>query len=346
MIGVDVFFNCRLRDTISCPQMLDTLANRALSTAIKNSGKIVLVTSLQQSHATNDWVLDSLEFSDPEFSNYANNGFANLVTESSDSLNAKQCRSFVPSLEINREKVNSFAVEVALVYDSARTKKFLARGNEEELINYRGNVGGYYYSVFNKTIFKDSYFDVLDYDDLQKADFNHDLIEGRIILLGYLGAEYLEDPAYENRFYTPLNSTMSGRSLPDMLGLVVQANIISMILNEDAINEFSEFWDFAVMLVVISLNIILFMFLLQKTTVWFDSLGFIIPVIQIILISWLRIELLSVFGFRLDLENIIYLLAFVTFAVNIYFGPFKQLIGKLKSKLHLGPKVSPDNLTS
>jgi hypothetical protein len=118
-----------------------------------------------------------------------------------------------------------------------------------------------------------------------------------------------------------------------MLGSVIHANIISMILNEDGINQLGEFWDFCVMLIVVSLNIVLFIYLLNHTTVWYDSLGFLIPVTQIVIISWLRIELLASYNFRLDLENIIYLLAFVTFAVNIYLGPIKHLLNRLKSRI-------------
>lgn len=339
-IGVDVIFNCYVRDTINCPQMLDTLANNALSRAIKNSGKVVLATRLYKSVALNnsEFGYDSLELSDLEFSSFAKNGFANLVVASGDSLSAEQCRSFIPSIQIASEQINALSIQLAFAYDSLKTQRFLSRRNTlqilnevEELINYRGNVGSYQYSIFGKVISKASYFDVLDYDDLSQGNFDKQLIQDRIILLAYLGEEYLEDPLFEYRFYTPLNSTVAGRSLPDMLGSVIHANIISMILNEDGINQLGEFWDFCVMLIVVSLNIILFIYLLNHTTLWYDSLGFLIPVTQIVIISWLRIELLASYNFRLDLENIIYLLAFVTFAVNIYFGPIKRLLSQLQS---------------
>jgi hypothetical protein len=34
----------------------------------------------------------------------------------------------------------AFAVQMCMLYDSAKTKRFLARHKEEEIINYRGNV--------------------------------------------------------------------------------------------------------------------------------------------------------------------------------------------------------------
>ena len=44
----------------------------------------------------------------------------------------------------------------------------------------------------------------------------------------------------KDRYFTPLNEKYSGRSHPDMHGVLVHANIISMIQHADYINEVSE----------------------------------------------------------------------------------------------------------
>ncbi|MFM7854466.1 MAG: hypothetical protein ACKO96_21725, partial [Flammeovirgaceae bacterium] len=50
VIGIDSFFNCEgnLYDTINCPQLLDTLGNLLLGSAIEDAGNVVLVSKLQQ----------------------------------------------------------------------------------------------------------------------------------------------------------------------------------------------------------------------------------------------------------------------------------------------------------
>lgn len=341
VIGLDaLFINCF--DSLECPNARDTLANRKLSEAIRLAGNVVLSARLHTSASSllmENEVYDSLELSDYQFLHLANYGFSNLIT-TSDSLSGYQCRSYCPMVLINDTPAYSFAVMVARQYDSLQAEKQLLRFTRKEVlsykdepINFRGNAGTYYYSFFGQVVTKGSYFDVLDYDDLMGDNFSEELIRDRIVLLGYLGEEYLADPAFAERFFTPLNPTLAGRSMPDMLGLVIHANIISMILNEDYINQLSPFWDFMVMLVVIVLNILFFINLLRRNSVWYDSLCFLIPVVQIVVISWLRIELLSSFNFRLDLEDIIYYLAFVTFAINIYFGPLKALNERLRVRL-------------
>ena len=50
VIGFDGFFDCEggLRDTLNCPQLLDTLGNLMLSSAIREVPKFVLATKLLQ----------------------------------------------------------------------------------------------------------------------------------------------------------------------------------------------------------------------------------------------------------------------------------------------------------
>src|SRR5882672_2658127 len=54
VIGIDGFFDCEggLRDSVNCPELLDTLGNLLLTDAIKEAGNVVLVTKLLQKTVT------------------------------------------------------------------------------------------------------------------------------------------------------------------------------------------------------------------------------------------------------------------------------------------------------
>src|SRR6478736_8324239 len=75
VIAFDGFFNCEggLRDSINCPQLLDTLGNLILSEAIKNVPNFVLATKLLQTDSLAQFdsnIADSLEYSDAIFNDY------------------------------------------------------------------------------------------------------------------------------------------------------------------------------------------------------------------------------------------------------------------------------------
>ena len=146
VIGVDSFFDCEggLYDTLNCPQLLDTLGNLMLSNAIQEAGNVVLVSKLVQTKALarkgDIDEYDSIEYSDKMFRDYARNAYANLPTDANYQDDVKLCRSLFPKMTVNGNEELAFSVRLAMMYDSVKTEKFLARNKYEEVINFRGNV--------------------------------------------------------------------------------------------------------------------------------------------------------------------------------------------------------------
>ncbi|HET7179823.1 MAG TPA: CHASE2 domain-containing protein [Chryseosolibacter sp.] len=312
VIGIDSYFNCEggLRDTFNCPQLLDTLGNLLLSNAIQEAGNVVLVSKLlQSSKLYKAGVIDeydSLEYSDPLFQDYARSGYANLITNAEYQEDVKDCRSFPPSKLINGKQYPAFAVQMAMLYDSAKTMKLLSRGNEEELINYRGNVEMQdvrLASIKNKDLATTRYpvmFFALDVDQVLNDDFFPEIIKDKIVIFGFLG-EYFGDQSWNDKFFTPLNKKVAGRANPDMFGVVVHANIVSMILNGDFINQLEEWHKYVIAFIFCYFNIALFFYINEKFPVWFDSLSLLIQVVQIILLMFATVMIFARYTFKLDL---------------------------------------------
>lgn len=312
VIGIDGFFNCEggLRDTINCPQLLDEMGNMLLSNAIEEAGNVVLVSKLLQSQSLyragveDQW--DSLEYSDPAFQEHAVSGYANLTTNAEYQEDVKICRSFIPKVEVNGKRELAFAVKMAMLFDSARTEEFLKRDKEEELVNFRGNVEIQEVrleALRNKDLATTRYpmmFFALDVDQIFNEDFHPDLIKDRIVLMGFLG-DRIGDPAWNDKFFTPLNKKVAGRANPDMFGAVVHANIISMILNGDFIDELDDWQKYAIAFILCYCNIALFIYINSKFPVWFDSLSLVIQVVQIVLLMGFTIWIFSESDFKLDL---------------------------------------------
>ena len=301
VIGIDSYFNCegRLRDSLNCPQLLDTLGNLLLSDAIKQAGNVVLVSKLLQKTKTslNDDLIDfydSVEYSDLNFSMYAKHGYANLLTDPPAVYqdDVKQCRAFVPKYTVNGEEQYAFAVQMCMMYDSAKTKRFLARNKDEEIINYRGNVEIQdirLKSVRQKETSTTRYplmFYAVDVDQILNGEVLPELFNNSIVIVGFLGS-YFGDPSWNDKYFTPLNKKVAGRANPDMFGVVVHANIVAMILNEDYVDELADWQKYAIAFIICFLTVALFIIIDEYLPLWFDALSVLIQVILLLTVSGL-----------------------------------------------------------
>lgn len=329
VIGIDGFFNCEggLRDTVNCPQLLDTLGNLMLGSAIQQAGNVVLVSRLLQSdslyRAGDIDVYDSIEFSDPLFSSNAHNAFANLASGATYQEDVKICKSFIPKMNVNGKEQLAFAVEMAMLYDSAKTKKFLARNKYEEIINFRGNfeIPDVKLKNLRSSMDSTSAFRVLcyalDWEPLLEGNYIPSMFENNVVIMGFLG-DYFGDPSWNDKFFTPLNLKVAGRANPDMFGVVIHANIVAMILNEDYVNEIGLSSQIAIALVVCFLNVLLFNWMDRRFPAMYDGLSVIIQIIEILIVSGLIVYFFSAFNYKLELTLTIAAVALIGPCFDVY----------------------------
>ncbi len=336
VIGIDGFYNCEggLRDTVNCPQLLDEMGNLLLANAIQEAGNVVLVSKLLQTDSLSGLNAvdgyDSVEYADPIFRENARNGFANLVTDANFQEDVKICRKFVPQWNVRGVTHYAFAVEMCMRFDSVKTKKFLARNNEEELINYRGNVEIQDLRLKNlkrqntqSTNFNGMFYAV-DVDQLQKGEILGDIFKDNIIIMGFLGSRF-GDITWEDKYFTPLNKKVAGRANPDMFGVVVHANIAAMILNEDYVNELADWQKYLIAFVICFFTVALFKIIDEKLPIWFDAFSVLIQIIQLLLISGLMVYAFVACSFKLDLTITLAAAALVGPGYDIFKSAEKQL---------------------
>ena len=336
VIGIDGFYNCEggLRDTLNCPQLLDEMGNLLLANAIQEAGNVVLVSKLLQSDSlTNSNGIDdydSVEYADPIFKEVANNGFANLVTDANFQEDVKICRKLIPQWNVRGQEHYAFAVEMCMKYDSLKTIKFLERNNEEELINYRGNVEIQDLRLKNlkrsntqSTNFNGMFY-AIDVDQLQKGEILGEIFKGNIIIMGFMGSRF-GDITWEDKYFTPLNKKVAGRANPDMFGVVVHANIAAMILNEDYVNELADWQKYSIAFFICFMTVALFKVIDEKLPIWFDAFSVLIQVLQLLLISGLMVYAFAVFSFKLDLTVTLAAAAIVGPGYDIFKSAQKQV---------------------
>ena len=344
VVAYDGFFNCEggLRDSINCPQLLDTLGNLMLAGAINDAKSFVLGSKLMQTDSVAKYDVeyyDSLEVSDPMFMVRAKPGFVSLPTDATYQEDVKLCRTIFPQWVVNGKRQLAFSTQVAYQYDSVVTKKYLDRDIKEEWINFRGNMTVMSLRFTTEKIDQTSssnfanMFYTVDADELLRGEVLPELFKDKIVMLGYLG-DYLGDPAWEDKFFTPLNKKVAGRANPDMFGLVLHANVVAMILNEDYINTTPDWVTYFVAFAVCLCTVALFILIDHKLPMWFDALSFFIQVILLLILSSTIIFSFAYFNWMLELS----LAMGVTAVCGPCYDVFKSLENEWNRRYSKRPK--------
>ncbi|MBA4145391.1 MAG: hypothetical protein C0523_06495, partial [Cytophaga sp.] len=173
-------------------------------------------------------------------------------------------------------------------------------------------------------------FYTVDADQLLRGEVLPELFKDKIVLLGYLG-DYIGDPAWEDKFFTPLNKKVAGRANPDMFGLVLHANAVTMILNEDYINELPEWGKYGIAFLVCLLTVALFIWIDVNLPMWFDALSVTIQLVELLFISLFIINAFSLWNLKLDLTLAIGVSALVGPSYDI-FKSFQNEINRRLTK--------------
>jgi CHASE2 domain-containing sensor protein len=153
-------------------------------------------------------------------------------------------------------------------------------------------------------------FYAIDWQQILKGDFIPVLFEDKIVILGFMG-KTIGDPAWNDKFFTPLNRKVAGRANPDMFGAVVHANIVAMILNEDYVSAIPEWAKWGIAIMACFLNVLLFSVIDRKLPIWFDALSVVLQIIQILLVSLLVVYFMVWLTVKLDLSLTLGVLAVV-----------------------------------
>ncbi len=334
VIGVDVLLSCEggLRDSVSCPALLDTLGNLMLASAIEEAGNVVLAEKLLQTDSLSRFdsdIADSLEYADPIFRINSKDGFVSLPTEATYQEDVKLCRTVWPKYDVKGTRELAFSTQIAMQYDSVKTKKYLERNNDEEIVNFRGNIEVLQLRIKSLktsetgTSNYPTMFYSVDVGQLERGEVLGEIFKDHIVIMGFLG-EYLGDPSWNDKFFTPLNKKVAGRANPDMFGVVVHANVVAMILNEDYINELPDWILIFIAFVICTLTVALLIVIDHALPTWFDALSFFVQVVIILILMLVIIQAFAIRSLKLDLS--------LTLAVTALVGPCYDIFKSLQNE--------------
>lgn len=196
-IGLDVLFH----------EAKDQTEDTELAEAIRSCTNIVISETLV-------WDADTAKSLNYFSGTGKPSAYVNFIGE-----NGGVIRYFSPYEQTKQSKFISFAAAVATAADTTAGLLLQRRGNETEMINYEKNA---------------SQFVTVHYNELLEGRVNPAIFKDKVVLAGYVNSSPLN---IEDKHFTPLNEKFTGKSVPDMNGVIIHANIISMILHERYINK-------------------------------------------------------------------------------------------------------------
>ncbi|MBP6688155.1 MAG: CHASE2 domain-containing protein, partial [Lacibacter sp.] len=240
---------------------------------IGSTNNLVIVSNLDWTHKT-----------EPENIGYfgvfaTNRGYANLIGEEGGTI-----RNFSPfeKGKVKNKTYTSFAAALVAKTDSTAFLKLKERKREYEVIHYSRKIDQYM---------------LIDGNDLLEDNIAPELFKDKIVLMGYINPDPFN---VEDKHFTPLNKQFAGKSTPDMNGIVIHANIISMILDGKYIRSIPSGIFWIITILIAWLHVALFMRYYIEEHIWFHIVAKLAQIFFAILSVYIGIMFFDWFSIKID----------------------------------------------
>ncbi|HEY5773056.1 MAG TPA: CHASE2 domain-containing protein [Chitinophagaceae bacterium] len=226
---------------------------------------------------------------------YHHRGFANLDADTIGTV-----RVYSPFDKVDDQIIPHFTTAVVREYDSVAYHKLEKRHKKQEIINYSRRIDKYR---------------VLTTDQIMQDQVTNDWIEGKIVLFGYIskGPDDIED-----KKFTPMNVEFVGKAKPDMNGVVVHANIISMVLDGNYIQKMPKWVAWLVAIVFGWIHMSLFIRYYLESHIWFHLVAKLAQLFSVIFFAYLGIFIFDKFEVKLDMKYTLYVIALAVDVIYFY----------------------------
>ena len=241
------------------------------------------------------------------------NSFINLIGEDPK---FSTIRYFYPVYD----NVPAFTTAVLQKYDSAKAQRLFNKGQQNTEIKYYGNMQNFIYRNF---------------DEVMDITFNPEILKDKIVLLGYMGhADGTSGLIDEDRFFTPLNPRLSGRSHPDMYGTVLLANILRMELDKDYMYSFPAWLNFLVAFLLSWMLLPMFVHWYVHKPLWYHLMLVLAQFAVSILFVFLTLLLYTWFNLKIESASLLIAIVFMGDFLLFYHHIIKYFKHKRNLNFH------------
>ena len=247
VVGVDILFN----------EPKDTATDAVLEQLFYEDPKIVLAYNL----VAEKGIISTPGFLVPKTKQ---KGYANFVGEEGGSI-----RHFSPTVKKKAVVYNSFAAAVTQVAYPQEFKQMLKRDKKTEQVNYTRTA---------------DQFIVMDGMDFLESSETGISLADKVVLLGYISP----DPnSIEDKHFTPFNKKSVGKTVPDMEGIFIHANIITMIRDADYVKKSPVWINWLIASLLCWFHMSLFIRYFIDKHLWFHLVAKIAQLVSAVLFVYL-----------------------------------------------------------
>ncbi len=220
-------------------------------------------------------------------------GYANFPNDEKETI-----RYFFPFKKSKDTSFSFFSSAILKLYNTVAYKKLLKKGDSKVIVNYSRHTNQYL---------------VVNGEDLMLDNIDSSAIEGKIALLAYVNTNPHD---IEDKKFTPMNEKFAGKSWPDMNGIVVHANIISMALENNYVKTLPLWANLLIAILVCWLHMSFFVRYYLESHIWFHLVAKIAQVLSAIFFVWLGIYLFDRYRLKVDMK---YSLIVIVLAVDVIY---------------------------
>lgn len=297
-----------------------------LEAALSKIPNLALYAMMHHTDSAREGNFDSIAFCNPRFARHGTPSYVNMVTPGRGQSKFKICRSFHPVDTVKGKKYLPLSMQMAWFADSVKVKKFLERGNVYELINFRGYQDKFYSLDVAQALGQDE----SGFVGVQDLGIS---LKDKLVFMGFMGEDFNEDKqlnTVEDKFYTPMNPNVAGKSYPDMFGVVVHANIASMVLNGFPVDQMSEQWEIYWAIILCYLNVLGFFYIQRNHPTWYDLFVKVIQVGEVFLLLWVSLLIFAQYHYKPDLTLAAFAVGFSGDVLEIYVGIKEQVVALME----------------
>ena len=222
-------------------------------------------------------------------------GYANLIGEDVGTI-----RQYSAFEKVGHEKYPQITSAIVKEYDPVAYKKLVERNKSQDIINYSKRIDQY---------------QTLEAEDVLTDNVEGYLLKNKIVLLGYIN----RDPNdVEDKKFTPMNNDFVGKAIPDMNGVVVLANIITMTLEGKYIKKMPKLAAWVVAIIIGWIHMSLFIRYYLESHIWFHLVAKIAQLFSVLFFAYLGMFIYDRFRVKLDMKYTLYVIALAVDVIYFY----------------------------